>query len=166
MRNSEIIAIACLGKRTRYIALGDDLLWRISEDLVRVKSLTMGHPLIMGRKTYESIGRPLPGRTNIILTRNTDFRAEGCTVVHTVEEALAAAHDAEGGERIFIFGGAEIYRLFLDQTDTLMLTVVDSAKEGTATFPPYADEFVERERHGGGEFEGESYEWIDCERQR
>ena len=164
MNRPEIIAIASLGKETRFIAKGDELIWRIGEDLKRVKEITMGHPLIMGRKTYESIGRPLPGRTNIILTRNTDFTAEGCEVVHTVAEALTAAEGAEGGDRIFIFGGAEIYQLFLDKTDTLMLTVVDSAQEGTARFPEYETNFEKVATHGGGEFEGKPFEWVDYKR--
>lgn len=164
MNQPQVIAIASLGKETRFIAQGDELIWHNPADLKRVKELTMGHPLIMGRKTYESIGRPLPGRTNIILTRNVDYTAAGCLVVTSPEEALQVAKQSEGSEKIFIFGGAEIYSLFLPQTDTLMLTVVESTKEGTARFPEFSEDFEESTRHGGGMFEGEPYEWIDYKR--
>ncbi len=161
----EIIAIAALGKDTKFICADDKLLWNNPEDLKRVKEITMGHPLIMGRKTHDSINRPLPGRENIILTTNPDYKAEGCKVVHSVEEALEIAKKAPGGDsKIFIFGGSEIYKLFLDQTNKLMLTLVDDDKVGTHVFPDYEDDFEESEHHGSFEFDGHPYELIDFKR--
>src|SRR5476651_145819 len=82
--------------------------WRLPSDLARFKEVTMGHPIVMGRKTYESIGRPLPGRSNIVITHNKNFKAEGCIVVNSLEEALDQAQKSEGGEEIFIIGGSTI----------------------------------------------------------
>jgi dihydrofolate reductase len=162
MNKPQIIAIAALGKDTRYICVDDLLLWHNPEDLKKVKSATLGFPLIMGRKTYESIGRPLPKRTNIILTRDKNYVAEGCKVVHDAEEALEIARKSEGGsEKIFIFGGSEIYNLYLDRTDLLMLTLYDSKKEGTGKFPVFEDKFIKLASYGGGVFEGDPYEWVD-----
>ena len=161
-KNPEIIAIAALGERTRNICQGDQLLWTIPDDLKRVKSLTLNHPIIMGRKTYESIGRPLPGRTNIIITRNKDYQAdEQCVVVNDLDAAFEAARKVEGGEQIFIFGGAEIYTLALDKTDRLMLTLVDSDKPGSAKFPEYEDKFVVEKRYEPGGYNDLSYQWVD-----
>jgi dihydrofolate reductase len=161
MKEPVIIAIAALGKETHYICVNDKLLWENPEDLKRVKKITLNHPLIMGRKTHESIGRPLPNRTNIILTRNQDYVADGCEVATTVDQALDIAKKSPGGDQIFIFGGAEIYELFLDKTDKLILTLVDSIKEGDREFPEFSDKFEMVEHHGGGVFDGEKYEWID-----
>src|SRR6266481_9440529 len=88
-----VSAIAALGKNTKVIGKNNALLWHIKEDLQRFKKLTLGHPIIMGRKSYESIGRPLPGRTNIIITRNPEYTAEGCVVVHSLDEALIKAKE-------------------------------------------------------------------------
>lgn len=100
-----------------------DLIWKIPEDLKRFKALTMGHPVIMGRKTWESLPkRPLPGRRNIILSRRKDFNAEGGEVVSSVKEAL----EMTSGEDPFVIGGAEIYKAFLPLSERLYLTVVDS----------------------------------------
>ena len=162
MKMPEIIAIAALGKDTRNICADDQLLWHNPEDLKRVKGLTLGYPLIMGRKTHDSIGRPLPNRTNIILTKNLNYQAAGCEIAHTAEEALEIAKKSQGGaEKIFIFGGAEIYNLFLSQTDRLMLTIVDSDKNGDRQFPEFQELFEKEISHGGGEFEGAKYEWVD-----
>ncbi len=131
---------------TRYISLiaaldrngviGDDgrIPWRLPADLKYFKRVTMGKPLIMGRKTYESIGHPLPGRHNIVLTRQRDYRAPGCTVVHSLEEALAAAGDVE---EVMVAGGSSIYRQFLPRADRLYLTFVETTADGETTFPPF-----------------------------
>lgn len=166
MKNPEIVAIAALGKDTRDICHDSELLWRIPEDLQRVRQETLGHPIIMGRKTYESIGKPLPGRTNIVLTRNTDFRAPGIVVVHSANEAIETAKRHEGGEeKIVIFGGAEIYTLFLPKTDALKLTLVDSTKKGTAQFPEYTEMFTETKRSEIKIYDDNGintpYEWVD-----
>lgn len=165
MKKPEIIAIAALGKITRYICADDKLLWTNPTDLKRVKEETLGYPIIMGRKTHESIGRPLPGRTNIVMTTNHNYQVDGCKIAHSVDEALQIAQKSEGGDKkIFIFGGAEIYNLFLDKTDTLLLTLVDSKKPGTHKFPEYEKEFALTHIHGSHVYENETFEWIDYKR--
>ncbi len=114
------------------IGRDNDLPWRIPADLRHFKAMTMGKPMIMGRRNHESIGRALPGRTNIVLTRDQDYRAEGCIVVHTPEAALEAAGDSD---EIMVIGGAEIYRLFLPQASTLYLTRVHADIDGDVRFP-------------------------------
>ena len=110
--------------------------WRLSDDLRRFKAVTMGKPIIMGRKTWESIGRPLPGRHNIVLTRQGDFNAAGCTVAASVGEALAVAGDAA---EIMVIGGGEVYALFLPRASRIYLTRVHAAVEGDAQFPALDD---------------------------
>lgn len=128
-----ISLIAALDKNG-VIGDGDRIPWRLPADLRYFKRVTMGKPLVMGRKTYESIGRPLPGRQNIVLTRQRDFEAPGCTVVHSLEEALAAAGDAE---EVMVAGGGSVYRQFLSRADRLYLTFVETTAEGETTFPPF-----------------------------
>jgi dihydrofolate reductase len=110
--------------------------WHLPEDLAHFKRLTLGHPVVMGRKTYESIlaslGRPLPGRTNIVVTRQPGFAAPGCTVVGSLAAAIDSARDAS---EVFVIGGAEIYRLALPHAQRVYLTRIDAAFEGDATFP-------------------------------
>lgn len=162
----EIIAIAALGKSTRYICKDDRLLWHIPEDLKHVKEATTNYPIIMGRKTFASIGKPLPNRTNIVLSRNKDFSVpEEVKLASSLEEALDIARESAGGtKKIFIFGGAEIYKLALPYTNKLMLTLVDDDKPGDAVFPDYEHEFQEIARHGVREHEGLRYEWVDYAR--
>ena len=130
------------------IGRGGELPWRLSADLQRFKRLTMGHALVMGRKTYESIGRPLPGRTSIVITRDPDWRAEhdGVLVATNVDEALALAATApvESPQEAFIIGGGEIYRLFLSRTDRVHLTRVHTTLDGDATFPELSAEEWQR----------------------
>ncbi len=109
------------------------LLWHISEDLKHFKALTTGHPVVMGRKTFESLGRPLPGRSNVVITRQR-IDIPGCTVVHSLAEAVALfAPD----EEIFIIGGAQIYAAALPLADRLCLTRVERAYEGDTRFPEW-----------------------------
>lgn len=113
--------------------------WRIPADQKHFKAVTMGKPMIMGRKTFESIGRPLPGRTSIVVTRQKSWSAEGAVVVATVEDALARAVDAareSGVEEIAIIGGGEIYAASLPFADEISLTRIDGAMEGDTWFPP------------------------------
>ena len=112
---------------------GNALPWRIPEDLARFKALTLGNTLIMGRKTFESIGRPLPGRTTVVLTRREGFAAPGVLVAHDRAEALTLAP----GPNAFIAGGADIYRLFLPVASKLFLTRVHAAYDGDTYFPPF-----------------------------
>ena len=146
------------------IGNGSELLFHIQDDLRRFKILTMGHPLIFGRKTFESIGRPLPGRTNIIITRNTDFRAEGCIVVTSLEEAVEKASELDS--EVFIGGGGEIYRQALPFTNKLYLTIVDSELEGNVFFPEWRNNFTKEvfKEERFDEQTGLKYTWIDLEK--
>ncbi len=118
--------------RNRLIGNKNQLPWHLPADLAHFKRVTMGKPVIMGRKTFESIGRPLPGRTNIVLTRSADFQAEGVMIARSLGQALeyAAAED-----EVMIIGGSSIYELALPQADRLYLTHVENAYEGDAWFP-------------------------------
>ena len=129
------------------IGVAGDLPWRLSADLKRFKSLTMGHHIIMGRKTFESIGRLLPGRTTVIVTRNAEYNFSGAIVVHSIDEALAACPD---DPKPFIIGGAEIYRLALPSVNEIQLTRVQATIEGDTHLPEIVwDEWklVESEEH-------------------
>jgi dihydrofolate reductase len=124
---SLIVAVAdnkVIGKK------GSMLPWRLSGDLARFKEITLGHPIIMGRTTYESIGRPLPGRQNIVITRNIDFTAEGCDIAHSLENAIAMAK----GEEIFIIGGANIFEQAMPLVEKIYLTRVHAEPEGDVLF--------------------------------
>jgi len=114
------------------IGKDNDLPWRLPADLKYFKETTMGHPIVMGRKTYESIGRPLPGRTNIILTRDTQYKAEGCLVFYSKDE-LGRWIENQDSE-VFITGGAEVFRLFLEEVDRLYVTKIFAAFEGNTFF--------------------------------
>jgi dihydrofolate reductase len=115
------------------IGKDNDLPWKLSADLQYFRRVTMGKPIIMGRTTHESIGRPLPGRHNIVVTKNTDFLAEGCTVVHSIDEAFLACGDAE---EAMIMGGASLYRQCLPMAHRLYLTQVHANLENGDTWFP------------------------------
>lgn len=110
--------------------------WHLSADLKRFKSITMGHHIIMGRKTYESIGKPLPGRTNIVVTRNPDYEAEGCIVVHSLDAALDLARE-NGEDEAFITGGREIFAQALETADRIYLTRVHAVVPADVYFPDF-----------------------------
>ncbi len=118
----------------RVIGRDGDLPWRIPSELRYFRTITMGKPIIMGRRNHESIGRPLPGRLNIVLTRNKAFRAEGCAVVHDIEAALAAC---DGADEIMVIGGADLYTAFLPRADRLYLTWVEATIPGDTFFPAF-----------------------------
>lgn len=126
-----IVIIAALSSN-RVIGRDNDLPWRISADLKRFKALTTGHSIVMGRKTWDSIGFPLPKRRSIVLTRDAEFAAPGAEVVHTVDDALAAAGEDDD---VFIIGGAQIYTLTLPRATHLELTHVDAEIAGDTFFP-------------------------------
>jgi len=129
MRLSAIVAMAA----NRVIGANNQLPWRLPADLARFKRLTMGHTLVMGRKTYESIGRPLPGRTIIVLTRRWNYSPQGVKIAHSVSEALALARR---DEEVFIAGGADLYTQTQDQWDRLYLTLIERMFPGDSYFPP------------------------------
>lgn len=124
------LIVACA--RNGVIGGDNKMLWRIPEDFAFFKKTTMGCPIIMGRRTWESIGRPLPGRRNIVVTRNPDFKPEGAETASSIEEALALV---EGEERKFIIGGANIYAQAIPLADRAWITFVDEDFEGDAVFP-------------------------------
>ena len=138
MKLSMIVAMA----HNRVIGLDNKMPWHLPADLQWFKKTTLGSPIIMGRKTYDSIGRPLPGRLNIILSRNTDLKIEGCSVVNSLSDAMDAAKSADKGldkevEEIFITGGAHLYEKFLQDADCLYLTLIDAELDGDTFFPDY-----------------------------
>ncbi len=127
---SIIVAMA----RDRVIGVRNTLPWHLPEDLKHFKALTMGHHIIMGRKTYESIGRPLPGRTTVIVSRDPDYHILGCITAPSIEAALAACGD---DPEIFFVGGANLYAQALPHADRLYLTEIDIEVEGDAWFPAF-----------------------------
>ncbi|MGC6530683.1 MAG: dihydrofolate reductase [Candidatus Puniceispirillaceae bacterium] len=139
MTNYNVVAVVAMAAN-RVIGDGDDLLWHLPGDLRRVKALTMGCPLIMGRKTWDSIGRPLPGRASIVLTRDKTWQAEGAIAVSSLEEAFEEgakwlADQGTGETRQILFGGGQIYALGLDRCSVIEMTEVDLTPDGPAVFP-------------------------------
>lgn len=132
MKLSIIAAIA----KNRVIGKDNKMPWHLPADLQFFKKTTMGCPIIMGRKTYDSIGRALPGRLNIILSRDKALQIDGCTVVNSLDEAMLAAKH-ENADEVFITGGAHLYNKFIDDVDRLYLTLIDEEFEGDTFFPDY-----------------------------
>jgi dihydrofolate reductase len=153
--------------RNSGIGKDNDLPWRLPDDLKRFKALTLGKPILMGRKTAESLGRALPGRTNLVLTRSGRVPFEGMLAVASVDEALAfaSAHDAE---EICVIGGAEIYALTLPLADRLYLTHVDTTVEDAEAFFPQFDRYqwkvVSRQSHPADARHAFGLEFVDYER--
>jgi dihydrofolate reductase len=160
------IALVAAMSENRVIGRENRLPWRLSADLRHFKSLTMGKPVIMGRNTYESIGKPLPGRSNIVVTRNPDYRAQGCRVVHSLEQALEAA---AGHAEVMVIGGADLYRQTLERADCLYLTLVKAELDGDAVFPEFEPRDwreVKRESHRADEKNEYDYDFVTLERVR
>jgi len=131
--------------RKRGIGADNKLPWRLSADLKRFRELTMDHHIIIGRKTFESIGRPLPGRRMIVVTRDVKYKAEGCDVAHSVEDAINLARE-KGESEVFICGGAEIYAQTIEIVDRMYLTFVDAEVAADTFFPEFDErEWSERE---------------------
>lgn len=126
----------------RVIGKNNALIWHLPADLKRFKTLTTGHVIIMGRKTFESIGKPLPNRTSIVISRQTDLQIEGVILAHSVEEAILKAKSLTR-EDIFIVGGSEIYALSLPLADEILVTQLHDIFEGDAFFPEIASELWE-----------------------
>ena len=124
----KISIIAAIGKN-RELGAGNKLIWHISSDLKRLKELTTGHPIIMGRKTYESIGRLLPNRTNIIITRDANYKVEGAIVVHSLDKAFASAKESVGSDEIFIFGGAQIFEQAIGASEEILGQITDDIQK-------------------------------------
>jgi dihydrofolate reductase len=165
MTKSPVISVIAAIGRNRELGRGNQLLWHIRDDLKRFKSLTIGHPVIMGRITYESMGKPLPGRVNIVITRDKNLAYEGTVTVHSFEEALEEAGKLDQDE-IFIIGGSQIYRQALPHTDKLYLTLIDDEKKADSFFPAYEYLFKKKtfEEKRFDEKTGLHYRWVDLER--
>jgi dihydrofolate reductase len=161
--NPRISIIAALA-RNRVIGIENRLPWRLPEDLARFKALTLGHPVVMGRKTFESLGRPLPGRTNIVITRNPGYRPAGCLVADSLSAALALCREAD---EAFFIGGAELYAQALPLADRLYLTEVQLDAAGDAWFPEFdrgAFREVSRESHRGAKGDALDFDFVVYQR--
>ncbi|GAB3173061.1 dihydrofolate reductase [Telluribacter humicola] len=148
------------------IGADNDLPWRLPDDLKRFKRLTMGSPMIMGRKTFESIGKPLPGRTTIILTRSEDYQVEGAEVVHSLEDALKLARSLKT-EEVYVIGGGEIFNQAMPQAGRIYLTKVLTSIEGDTFFTiPDLENWQEtyHEFHSADERHEYSFIFLDLER--
>lgn len=154
MKNQTISLIAAVGKN-RELGYKNQLIWKIPEDVEFFKKTTLDHAVIMGQKTFESIGRPLPKRRNIILTRDDKFQTEGCLVAHSIDEALKLA----GRGEVFIIGGGQVYAQTIGMADKLYLTVIDSPAAADTYFPDYSD-FEKVKSLGGGFFDGVKFEFL------
>lgn len=155
-RVSLIVAMA----KNRVIGVNNTLPWRLPADLKHFKALTMGHHIVMGRKTYESIGKPLPGRTSVVVTRNAGYSAPGVIVVNSLPSAISACGD---DDEIFVIGGAEFYLQAITLADRIYLTEIDADIHGDAYFPEFKrDEWLElsRERHNQLEPQPLQYQFV------
>jgi len=145
------LTVVAAMSENRVIGRGGDIPWRLRDEQRALRELTLGHCLIMGRRTWDSIGRPLPGRTSIVVTRNASFATgfEDTVVVHDLDSALAAARE-RGDDQAFVFGGESLYALALPRADALVLTCVHAELEGDAFFPPFDEsawKLVDETRH-------------------
>lgn len=158
------IALIAAMSENRVIGKDQRLPWHLSADLKRFRQLTLGKPILMGRKTHESIGKPLPGRENLVLTTDAGYRAPGCTVVYSPAEAQAAARDAP---ELMVIGGAALYRKFLPKADRLYVTLIHRSFEGDTFFPEidWQDwREVWRETVHDDAVSGLQYSFVDYER--
>lgn len=150
--------------RNGVIGKNNTLPWRLPADLRYFRQLTTGHPIIMGRKNYEDIGKPLPGRTNIVVTRQRAYTVPGCIVVSSIEQALAAAG---ADDEVFVIGGADIYRQTLNSADRLYITEIGADIEGDTFFPEFDRSQwheIRRDRHEPDEINPYPYSFVLLER--
>ncbi|MEW6692686.1 MAG: dihydrofolate reductase [Pseudomonadota bacterium] len=152
----------------RLIGKGDGLPWRLPADLRHFKAMTLGKPVIMGRKTFETIGRPLPGRTTIVITRDMGYQPEGVIVAHTINDALEAAREVAGEEgEVMVAGGANVYFQFLPRADRMLLTLVHGSFEGDTWFPAYDRRdwgVIQEEQHPADDENNVPYSFITLQR--
>jgi dihydrofolate reductase len=179
IKNIKISMIAAVAKNN---VIGDtksnSMLWHIPEDFKHFKQKTTGHTVIMGSRTFESMGKPLSNRTNVVITSKNDYKAPGCIIVHSVDEAVGAAigrpsapapSSPLGGEdkgegEIFVIGGGNIYKQFISKADKLYITLVDKEFPEADVFFPAFDEFKKITQTGEGEHEGIKYKFLELER--
>ena len=158
-----MISIVVATDKQGGIGKDNALLWHLPNDLKRFKAITSGHPIIMGRKTYDSIGRPLPNRTNIIITQNKDLQLDGCVIVHTLEDAIKACE----GKDAYIIGGGSIYEQAMSIADKIYLTLVDVSLEADTHFPVIDENewnVISSEQHTIDEKHQYNYQFIDLAR--
>jgi dihydrofolate reductase len=163
----QLVAIAAIDEN-RLIGVNNQLPWHLPADLQHFKALTTGHPILMGRKTFESIGRPLPNRLNIIMTRETQLTVPGCEVANSLEAALAIAKK-QPSQEIFVIGGAEIYQQLMPYTQRIYLTVVHHAFTGDTFFPAIdmdAWREIGNERHAADANNPYAYSFVTLEKIR
>lgn len=162
-----IVIVVGLGKEDKALGFKNNLLWHVPADLKRFKELTMGHPIIMGQKTFESIidilGKPFPGRTNIVATFDKDFSYEGVKIAHSLEEAVEIAK-SENPSEIHIGGGGQIYQQMLPLTDKLHITWFYDQKEADTFFPDFEDDFEIVKEYPVMKHEGLNFQWVNYRR--
>jgi len=159
--NPKISIIAALGEN-RVIGKDGKIPWHIREDFKRFKRITTGHVVVVGQRTFESIGKPLPERTSIVVSNDQNFIAPGCVVCHSFEEAIRKAKELEPKE-VFIIGGGQIYKQAINLADKLYLTLVEGDFAGDTFFPDYSA-FKKVVSETGGESEGLKYKFLELEK--
>jgi dihydrofolate reductase len=162
MRRTLVVAVA----RNGVIGRDNKLPWRLPDEIAYFKRVTMGHPIVMGRRTWESIGKPLPGRKNIVVTHQRDYQAPGCTVVHSLDEAWKAAGDAD---EVCVIGGTTLFEESLPIADRIHYTEVEGDVDGDTFFPPFDRsqwEAREVERHPADERHPYAYRILVMDRRR
>ncbi len=166
-KTASIVIVVAMTRNKRAIGHKNELMWHIPDDLKRFKEKTRGHPIIMGRKTFESIvamiGKPLPERQNIVVTRNKEYSIEGVIVCSSLKDALEKAKGLDA-EEIHIGGGSELYTQALPYTDKLFVTYIDDEKEADAFFPEFSQDFAVVEEHDIRNHNGIQYQFVDYER--
>jgi dihydrofolate reductase len=158
-----IITFVVAAAENNAIGKDNQLLWKLPTDLKHFQTITLGHTIIMGRKTFDSMGKPLPRRRNIVITRNPALEIDGAEITQSLDEALALCHDEE---EVFVIGGAEIYKAALDRTDKIFLTRVHQNFEGDAYFPELDPEYwieTAREYHEPDEKNPIAFSFITLE---
>lgn len=165
--NIPVVIVVAMSRVDRALGLRGELLWHIKADLKRFKELTVGKPVIMGRKTFVSIveilGKPLPGRANIVVTRDKDYTFPNVTITHSLEDALVEAAKLNPTE-IHIGGGAEMYSQALPYVDTMYVTYIDDQKVADTYFPEFTEDFLATEESETMEENGVKFQWVKFER--
>lgn len=162
MTKPRVSIICCIGENLA-IGKNNQLLWKIPEDLQHFKKITEGHAVIMGRKTFESIGKALPDRINIVVTKDPEFKKEGVLIAHSLEDALRLASLAQGDDELFIIGGGQVYKEAIFLADKLYLTIVEDSPEADTYFPDYSafNKIVFEEKHQSGNLK---FKYVELER--
>ena len=162
--NPPLVSLLVAVARNGVIGRNNALPWHLPDDLKRFKALTLGHAVVMGRKTYQSIGKALPGRDNIVVTRQPRYAAPGCRVAHTLEDAISAVPI---GKTVYVIGGADIFALALPLASRLDVTEIDADVEGDVFFPEYdRSEWRELTREPGAGAQGLRYDFVVYERRK